>query len=71
MSKRARMSLRLKPDEAAVVASLDFWERLEEWFIYSADEFPEESDGWLAAAEHVREWVNLTRYETQTDRSEA
>lgn len=58
--KKRRMNLKINDDDAVVVAPLPFWDRLEEWLLQSAEEFPEQAEGWIAAAEHVREWVENT-----------
>lgn len=62
-NKKRRISLRLTNEEAAVVAPLAFWDRLEEWMYESAEEFPEQADGWIAAATHISEWVAGTMQE--------
>jgi len=59
--KKRRLSFRLEADEAAVVAPLEFWEQLHEHCRESAKEFPTQSEGWLAAADHIAEWMERTR----------
>ncbi len=54
------MTFTLDDGEALVVAPLDFWEGLVDWFDASAEEFPEQADGWLIAKEHVQEWIKTT-----------
>lgn len=59
--KKRRLSFRLDTDEAAVIAPVEFWEQMYEHCKESAKEFPEQSTGWLDAAEHIYEWMEKTR----------
>jgi len=59
--KKRRLSFRLDTDEAAVVAPLEFWDQLHEHFRATAQEFPEQAEGWLEAADHIAEWQEKTR----------
>lgn len=59
--KKRRLSFRLEEDEAAVVAPVEFWEQMHEHCKETAREFPEQSGGWLEAADHILDWTERTR----------
>lgn len=65
MSSKRRLNVKALDDEAAVVAPIDFWSRLEELFEQFAKDNDEDSpnyaQGWRDAKDHVRFWVEKTK----------
>lgn len=61
MSKKRRVTLKLKDDEAAVIAPLIFWSSLENLFRDLGKEFPEDQSGWQDAIDLVSRGVEKTK----------
>lgn len=52
-----KQSVRLADNDVVVVGPLERWQHLIMLYETMAEEFPEDSDDWKAAARWIRDWI--------------